>query len=248
MNWAWFIPFRLLALGVLALMAISCKKGDSCFTSPNATSVQTYTINNFDDLYLNGRLDVVLIQDSTNTIEIEYADNLQKSVIITEEINQLHITESIPCPGLGKQTPFPKVYVHFSNLNFIDFKIAGNLSTENLLKLDSLFIDVIDVNGNIQLVINTRKLILKNHTASVDFTFSGKADQIDFYHNGYGTIDASMLDTRLAVISSNSTGQTHLNVSEIMYYNINDWGDIYVSGNPQIVNWGHTGTGKLIID
>lgn len=246
MKLVWHILFRSILTCFLALLFLNCKKQDRCFSGLDEFVSQTHEVSKFHRIKMIGRLDVELIPDSVEKIEIIYANNHPNSVEWKIENGILSLEESIPCPNLWKQDPFPKVKVHLNSLDSIEFKSAGLLNNTDSLDLDSLYIDAIDVSGNINLKGNFGKLVVKNHTGSVDYRFSGYSDQIDFYHSGFGEINAADLNARLGVIHSNSTGDTYVSLSETLYYILNDWGDIYVSQKPHVIEWQNTNSGKLI--
>ena len=80
-----------------------------------------------------------------------------------------------------------------------------------------------------------------------DLTLSGHADLIRLYNGSLLSIDASQLVTHDALIANGSQLDIHVYADQHLYYTITGTGNIYLTGNPAVIDAGPiTSSGKLI--
>jgi hypothetical protein len=79
-----------------------------------------------------------------------------------------------------------------------------------------------------------------------NLTLTGNAGMIDAFLGGSCNIDFKHIPCAFAYISTSSTGDTYINAFKEIGVNIRGRGNVYYTGNAQIVHENYTDKGRLI--
>lgn len=249
MKWESHISFKILSFLLIGIL-IGCSKddGNACLVSRGNQSVVTESITSFHTLLIEGRCNVVLVQDSQSFVEVNYGENLINAISTIVESETLSITENTRCDFLRKTNPLPEITVHFDKLETVLFRNAGRLTNIDTLRLDSLEIDVRDAPGSISLLINTRRVNVANHTGATDIILRGNTVSIGVYSASFAPILASELIANNANVVNNGVSDLHINAKDALFYQIFDQGNIFLSGTTNAVEWNKSGSGNVFFE
>lgn len=246
MNWDWHIGSKvLLAIGLLSLVACSKERAD-CFEGRGEQATELRPLEAFHSLHLEDRMDVLLVQDSSNFMEVTYGANGLGGIVGTIDGETLRISEDNRCDWMRKQNPLPEVRIHYKDLNHILSENSGSVLFENDFEGDSLKIEVEDVSGSMAIKANCDALDLIAHTGATDIQAEGTCGYVYIYNSGYAPIHAEGLVSRTASVHNNSTGDTYVNAWETLYYQIYHQGNVHLTGPASIVKWYQSGGGEVV--
>lgn len=249
MKWVLHISFKSLGT-LLFLLLAACSKddGSACIVGRGEESTISESIESFHTLLIEGRCNVILVQDSQSIVEVNYGENLINAISTTLENETLHISENTKCDFLRKTNPLPEIKVHFSEIETILFRNAGRLSNRDTLVSDSLQIDVRDCAGSISLVTKTRRVNVANHTGAADVELKGRTVSLGVYSGSYAPVFASELKANNANVVNNGTSDLYVNARDAMYFQIFDQGNIFLSGTTNAVEWNKSGSGNVFFE
>mgnify|MGYP001333683230 CR=1 FL=1 len=246
MNWDWHIGSKtLLAIGLLSLVACSKERAD-CFEGRGEQVTEVRPLEAFRSLHLEDRMNVVLVQDSSDFLEVTYGENGLGGIVETMDGETLRISEDNRCDWMRKQDPLPQVRVHYTQLRHILSENSGSVKGENAFEGDSLKLEVEDVSGLIELQVNCDAVDIIAHTGATDIKASGTCGYVYIYNSGYAPIRAEDLISRTVSVHNNSTGDTYVNAWETLYYQIYHQGNIHLKGPASVVKWHQSGGGEVV--
>jgi hypothetical protein len=164
-------------------------------------------IQPFDQLEASGVFNVVLTQGNKESLKIEAEDNLQALFEIKNEGSKLMV-------DMKKDSHFNSkkkmtVYITFKNLNSMDLKMVGNVSSEGNLNFSDLSLANKSV-GSVDLALNAQKLDINNKSVG-NLRLSGKAENAIIRSNSVGAIKASDLLVQTMDIDNDGVGSAEVN-------------------------------------
>lgn len=234
-------------MAFLLLFACACSKENApdCLTSMGEEMTELRALSPFNRIELQGRVDVVLVQDSVEFAAVCFGKNVIDGVQTTVENNVLTITEVNRCDWVRSQKEHPRIEVHYKTLRSMFSESAGNTVFKNTLSTTSFLLEVYDAGGSLYLNAGCDTLEVKIHTGTTDVHVNGTCNYLYVYNAGYAPLDASHCEAKEASVHNTGTGDVLVRALYAIYYQIYDRGDIWVYGNPQVQRWHHTGSGQL---
>jgi len=203
--------------------------------------VEERTYNNaWDQLYLNGSMDVIIVQDDEFDIRIETGARKLEYIDTKVVDNQLIISERHNNVLNDKQT---KVWISKSVIHSIQLNGSGDIRGTGLIA-DYLDVDI-SGSGNIELNANISDYIVLNVGGSGDALLEGVCDLLTLYVNGSGDVDSRNLPVGDCAVFVNGSGDSRVNVSGELQVNINGSGDVYYWGQPTYVYVNNNGSGEV---
>lgn len=231
MKLEWHIVFSL----ALVLSVSACQKeGAGCFESRGDLVSEQRSLEGFEDVYVDGRVNVVLVQDSLNFAVVDFGENGIAGIESYVENGALYIDEINQCDWMRKIYPLPLVEVHYTSFSNLYSKSAAEIRFENFFTSDSINIEVNDAAGSIQLKAKCQAINIISHTGATDIRAEGTTDELYIYNSSYAPIRAEKMEARIASVHNNSSGDTYVRASEVLNTTIEEDGDIHVFGGPEI--------------
>jgi hypothetical protein len=232
---------------LLILTLPSCEKGGAfdCFKRTGEIVMEDRYAEEFNSIYLNNNVDLYITQSDHYAISVEAGKNLQGGIKTQIENKVLTIKNDNRCNWTRSYDKPMNVYVSVENLSYISYEGSGNVYSTNTIVCDTIHVDIQNGGGSIKLDLNCWKSKVYNHTGTVDITISGYSDVNYMYNNSYGPIDCLNLETAHTYMTTRSSNDCYINVNITLEAAIENAGNIYYKGNPQIIS-DITGTGKLI--
>ena len=238
---------NILLIIIISITSFSCKKniGD-CFKSTGKIITEDRTSSDFHLIYLNDNVNLVITQDSLNSVIVEAGENIISSVK-TEFINgHLNITNTSSCNWVRSYEKEITVYVSVNNLDSLKYESSGDVSCTNTIKNDSICVDVWGGAGTIKLDLELKIAKLHLHYGTVDMVFRGSSYVTYIYAASYGPFHCEDLYSSNVYINNRGTNNCYIRASKLLEATIESIGDIYYYGNPEEVSSNITGDGELI--
>lgn len=230
------------------LTLCSCKRDEKvyCFENSGKNTIAVLPLQDFHDICLKGKMDVLLVQDSLMKAEIETGEHLQDGILFSYDGKRLTVSNENRCLWLKRLDHFPKVTLHLKELFRIRADHYGKLSTLDTLRTDSLYLEVWNGNPEIRLQMNNITSTLYIHSNSASLDASGRVGVAYISNGGAGPMHCENLDCDIAFTKTRSTNNIYVNVRQWLVAEINWKGNIYYKGNPGKIDLLRTNEGELI--
>lgn len=235
---------KLLKYFVFLFIISSCQK-PGCLTEAGPVEKVVRNAAGFNQIVLHDNINLVLTQDTTESIVVEGGKNLIPHIATTIEQNILTLKNNVSCKGLRSPGEIITVYVSVKALEQLDYNGSGDVTGTNTLVSNKLFIYSYNGAGNINLHLQTHVAGVYIHQENADVTLSGSSNEFFTYTNARGTIDLKDLEVRKMVIEYGSVRNAALHVTESLDAIIYHTGNLYYKGNPQVKLQTHS-TGRLL--
>ena len=225
----------------------SCKKsGTNCFTNTGTIIKQARIVTDFDTIIARENVDIILTQDTINSIVVEAGENIIGGIKTVIENRQLEIGNTNTCNWVRSYDKPLNVYVHVKNLRKIYFLSAGNITSTNILTPESFLLDVWGGCGSINLPVNVTQGYIYEHLGTADITITGRAIYNSVVSGDFGFLQLKNLITDYTYVSNTGTNDCYVNAVKYLDATIGSIGNIYYTGKPDTVRTHITGTGQLI--
>jgi len=224
---------------VVSLLIFSCQK---ILFDDEISTLEIY-LEDFSAVRVYGIYNLILVQDSTNRLEITGSNHITSIDAVIE--NDTLIIDDHKKISFN---PYKnRLVLHFTSLNHIATNDPVNISNSDTLFADRFVYHGIGEITEAKLVINCNQLIVANSANTLgNFYFSGKASYCLLW-NRYGSgMYADSLLCRDADIYTESIGSVNVNATDHIRAFIRGPGNIYYYGNPLIEIVEKNGEGKVI--
>ncbi len=233
---------------VSGLLLSSCSGDEGiCFGGTGKMVTEERLALPFREIELNDNINLILTYDSLLTrIAVEAGENLQAGITTRIDSGRLILENRNQCDWLRSFEVPITVHVTFTDLDTLIFRAAGNVSCTNTWEGDSVYVEVVEGAGLIDLNINAfrSQFHVRYGTTRVDLQgFS----QVCFISNeGYGPFHAENLATKFNYIYTSSPNDVFVNSTVELAVEISNIGNVYYTGPPASVSANIYGGGKLI--
>jgi hypothetical protein len=224
---------------VCLFLSIFAFSGDS-FQEDKDYTVESRRMDEFENLCVDGAVDVFLRQGEKAYLEIQADNDVIERVITKVEENVLSIS-------LKKQSGSRKgsrvtVFIIAPKLTNIETKGSGNLTGDGLWNSQDMNINT-KGSGNCSFSVNGEKLnIVSRGSGSLRLT--GSIIYQDVQILGSGNYSASLLQSESAFINISGSGKATLSVKNELDAKISGSGSIYYEGSPKLTSQ-IQGSGKI---
>ncbi len=234
---------------VFVLLASGCDKEDAwdiVKTRGDRATLQK-DLPDFRAITADNGVNVVLRHGDRNVADLDGWENLMSKVRLSVDADGvLTIEDTNIFNFVRNDDNKTTVYLTFSgDVTNIILSGNGKITSEDTLKISSLYIFCPEASGDLDLTVNTQNVTVyteRKNAASV--TLRGLCTGVGVSCGGYGPVDLSRLKTPTAGVHTWGTANVYVNVSESLDALIYALGDIYYKGNPS-VTFTSTGKGRL---
>jgi len=225
----------------------SCKKSSpfDCLKSTGKDITETRTVSEFNKIVLNDNVNLVITQSDENSIKVRAGENIIDKVETSIEDHELRISNYNSCNWMRSFKREIIVYVGVKNLNEIEYRGSGDISSTNVITGDSLLLQIWDGAGKVDMNVDVAKNTIYFHIGTADVFYKGYAHLSYISSASFGLLDASELNTTFTYIGSTGSNNSYVRSGLVLEATIQSIGNIYYYGNPEITLTG-TGTGHLI--
>ncbi len=231
---------------ILLLFSFSCKKenrGD-CFKSAGEIVEEIRLFSGIDTVEIERYVDVIFVQDTVEKVIVKSGRNLLPLIKTIQIDKKLYIRNHNTCDWVRKYKIPYEVYVHVKSVKGINANGTGKIYSLNKLSGDYLKISNTAM-SEIALDLNYKDIIVYVFGFG-NLTLKGNAGMIDAFLGGSCNINFKEIPCAFGYISTSSTGDTYINAFKELGVNIRGRGNVFYSGNPQIVRENYTDKGRLI--
>ncbi|HEX2920702.1 MAG TPA: DUF2807 domain-containing protein [Bacteroidales bacterium] len=201
------------------------------------------SLDSFKFVELSGIYNLELVQDSMNKLVISGKNNIQFiEGIVKNDTLQIKDNKKISVkPGRNK------LYLHFSNLEYLTTNDPVNISSRDTLRSDIFYWDALGeiVEANLLIDCNYLCMCTSANTLGM-FRFSGNAENCDFFIRYGSIVHSENLICKNVIVTSETVGDITVNASENLSAYIRSNGNIYYRGNPQTAVAEQKGSGQLL--
>ncbi len=223
---------------ILIINVLSCNKIP---LSNGKVITENRILPAFDTLCINDNIDITLIKSDSNYIEITTGENLMRNIIteVIDSVFYISNNNGLNCIR-GYNVPLEAKIYYNNALACINFSSVGNLRSESTINTanNSRFdINLIEGSGDIDIELNILHCYIKTFYGTSKITLKGKADYSHFYHSTFGRIQAEDFTSRFIYVHTESSNDIYINCTDSLCSHINDLGNIYYLGNPEIESY-----------
>lgn len=199
------------------------------------------TVGTFEQLELSGVFNVQLSQGDQEEVIVETDQNLQELVETINENGKLIIKSK---KGVNKtKSTKMNVYVTVTNINNLEIGGVGNISTENLLVLDGLNLEISSV-GNTSLELDCDALNAEFSSVG-NIELKGEVETAVVENSGVGNLNALDLEVQNLDLENSGMGNAKVYATNELSIENSGMGNLYYKGNADIKDFETSGMGKV---
>ena len=231
---------------LLIIFLSGCEKDHlfDCLKSTGSMMMESRPVSDFSRLDVFNNVDVVITQDSVNSIVVEAGNHIISGITTEIYAGVLTIRNENKCNWIRSYAKAIVVHVHERNLNAIHHRGSAVVSSSNTMNCPGLDLNVWS-GGDIKLSVDVADIYSRQHSSVGDITLFGRSTHCYIYNNGNGFTYHKELEVQHADIEHRGTGDIYVQVGTTMNVSIHGSGNVYYSGNPQVSS-SVNGSGRLI--
>jgi hypothetical protein len=228
-------------LAIFGLILSSCSR-ENVYGSGRVITEQR-TVSAFEDVLLEGSLEVQLKQGLNAPVSIEAEDNLMRHIETTVSGTTLRVKIR---NGVNLKHFKPiRVYLESEKYRKVVFSGSGSLASYGNDTIKStLFSYEINGSADARLKVAANEVEIRVD-GSGDIAVDGKSGNYSAVINGSGNIRAAGLETADARVEINGSGEQQIWVTHLLEARISGSGNIRYKGSPTTVNSSVSGSGKI---
>lgn len=187
------------------------------------------SVGEFSELKVYDLIEVELIPSNDNKVIIS-GEN-KNDLVVNNKNGKLKIKMSFEEIFDGNKT---KVKLYYTSVDVIDVNEGAEIFSNNKIKQFEIDLKAQE-GGSINIPIKVDYLNVKAVTGGI-IKVSGEAKKQDVSIMTGGVYKGADLSTENTEVSVNAAGEAHINASKHVDAKIRAGGDIYIHGDPEIVN------------
>lgn len=187
------------------------------------------SIGEFSELKVYDLIEVELIQSDENKVVIS-GENTE-SVLVNNKNGTLKIKMDISKIFKGEDT---KVKLYYTTLDIIDANEGVKIHSKDEIKQFEIDLRAQE-GGSIDVAVNVNYANIKAVTGGI-VTASGTAKKESVKLLTGGIFNGEKLETENSEVTINAAGEAHVKASKEVDIKIRAGGDVFVYGNPEVIN------------
>ncbi len=239
--------FSVLILTTFLFSILSCNKEGVCVRQTGEIVTETRPVQDFHFIDVYDNINLILTQDSVmHQIRVEAGENLINGIKTEIDSGRLVLSNENTCNWLRSFEVPVNVYLTFTRLDTILFQAAGNITCTNTWANDSIYINIIEGTGDVNLKIHVSKSTMQIRYGTVNFQVEGKSSVTYISSRGYGPFHAENLQSKFTYVYTFSPNDVFVYAEEELGAEIANIGNVYYTGSPAQIDVNAYGGGKLI--
>jgi len=229
-------------LVTLCAMLLACEK------APLGPVVsKTYTVNQVTRLFVDDNIHVKLLPDTINKLVIEAPEKAIDGIKQYKGSDSLYLVNENKHNWLN-YTDSVIVTVHFGNhLTSINTMGTGNIHSVGTLQPNKLTLYAWEGASDFYIDIVAGHLRMVSHSITTSgFYVNGRVNTVNLAIKGRGKVNALLLDCPSVDVKHYGANHLFLFADSVLSGNLYGVGNIYFTGQPDIVSVNITGDGKLL--
>lgn len=226
----------------------SCKKKDlgDCFKSTGEIIEQEREVGQFSKIIVNDNVNLILETSESGILTVSAGENLLDKIITEKNGDTLVISNNNSCNWVRNFNIPITIYLPISHLSDIEYRSIGDINCIDTIFCDTLYINVFEGAGSINILTNTYELHTSLHYGTADIKLSGRCTLSYVYSAGWGKIDNRALISKQVYVGNLSSNDIYLSAETTLAATIEGIGNIYYTGNPANISFNQIGSGQLI--
>ena len=217
-----------------------------CFTGAGDIVSESRPVSSVRLVEVRGNVNLVLTHDTTDhSLRVEAGKNLISSLKTEVTGDKLIITNDNQCNWLRDfDLPFT-VYLSLAKLDTLIYRSSGDVSCTNVIANDSIQVDIWEGSGTVRMDVRVEKSRFYIHEGTADLYVTGRSQVTFMSSRASGRADLTGLHTQLLYMYSGSPNHCYVRAVKLLAVTIDNIGDVYYLGNPEIRSVMNS-SGKLI--
>ena len=206
-------------------------------------SSDTRNVSDYEQVSLEGFIDVELVAGTEGDLKIEAESNLLEYIVteVQNGILKISVEKGVQLdPSRNKEI---RVTVPFESLEAVSLTGSGDITSSDEIQAATFSVRVTG-SGDVNLVLDAGTVEGKV-VGSGDLGLKGTATELEFMVSGSGDIEASRLKATRASATVSGSGDIAVHATESLHSRVNGSGDIIYSGNPQKQDFKTSGSGSI---
>lgn len=234
-------------LVTLSFALNSCSKTDplDCFKATGDDITENRNSGEFNKIILRDNVNLIITQDTINKITVTAGDKIIDKVITRISDGALNIENNNTCNWVRSFDREIIVNVTVKELTQIEYRGSGDINSSNIIKSDSLVLNVWEGAGKVDLEIDVHRNYIYFHIGTADIFYKGNTHLSYITAASFGPVDAIELNNVFTYISNEGSNNCYVNTNLHLGATITSIGNIYYKGDPEI-SLNDTGEGALI--
>ena len=237
-----------LLIGLSLLIGYSgCNKEGVCVSTTGKTVTESREVSPFNCIDIFDNINLILTQDSTKYgIVVEAGENLIAGISTEIDNGMLILKNNNSCNWLRSFEVPVNVYLTYSYLDTIVFQASGNIECTNTWTADSIYVNIIEGAGDIDLDLHVARSTVHIRYGTVSVKMTGKSGVTFISSKGYGPVHAEDLSSKFTYIYTFSPNDVFVYAQEELGVEIANIGNVYYKGKPKVIESNIYGGGKLM--
>jgi hypothetical protein len=224
-----------LVIPVLLIICSCEEKQTDCFISTGDNDKQEILTDEFKAIRVSDIFNLVLVQDTVHKVVMEGGENLLPHVKAGVRNDTLVLESSLRCIWLRDYEKIT-LTVHFKELEHIVTLAPVNVISYDTIRCDNLEYYAIGEIGEADIILSCAFFRFDDSYTTLGlFKFRGKTGKSRFYVNYGSSVDAAELVSLESDIYQKTTGDIYVNVTEHLRIWIWGPGNVFYSGDPELV-------------
>ncbi|WP_372751228.1 GIN domain-containing protein [Labilibaculum sp.] len=220
---------------VLFLGFTSCESLNP-FEDEGEYTEQKVDLSGVTSIQNDNTFEITLIEDDEEYLLLKGGENKLAKVSIEIDDNQAVIDHSQD--NNITNLDLIEAEFHLKNLQTISVNAPADFTSNEELSGNRLNINITSLSELVEMNLNLQYDSLYFHaygSTAGGYEFSGSCPTASYVLNGIINIKASTLESNQVILAQNGTGEVHVWANTLLIANIYSSGDIYYTGNPEIV-------------
>ncbi|MFD1096182.1 head GIN domain-containing protein [Salegentibacter chungangensis] len=206
-------------------------------------TTQNRNTSSYDEVSLQGSMDVELVAGTEGKLKVEAESNLQEYILTEVEAGVLKISVEKGVNLNPSRNNEIKIIVPFKDLEGVYLTGSGDIRTTDMIKASSFTMKVTG-SGDMKIEVEANNLE-GSVTGSGDILLRGKANDFTCNVNGSGDVKAYDLKAQNVVARISGSGDIQVYASKSLDARVAGSGDVTYRGNPEKENFKTAGSGSI---
>ena len=229
----------------LLIFLTGCKK-KGCFESSGSTTISVRTAPAFTEIDAYDNINIVLTQDTTESITIEAGANLQPYIKADIANNVLSLRNNSGCSWLKGPSENITAYISVKSLAAIKLNGSGNISGTNTITSPNFTLDSYQAVSSVKLDVDAYLATIVIRDENADYTLSGEVGYASVYCGMKGTMDLRNLKIQNTDVDQRSVRDLYMWVTGTFTVRVQYKGNVYYKGSPSPINYQYFNDGRLL--
>lgn len=232
-------------LSSLLILLTGCKK-KGCFESSGSTTTSVRAVTPFSEIHAYDNINIVLRQDTAESITIEAGSNLQPYIKADIGNDVLSLRNNSGCSWLKGPSETITAYVSVKSLATLKLYGSGTISGVNTINSTSFTLDSYEAVSPVKLAIHASLASLIIRDENAEYTLSGDVGYATVYCGMKGTMDLRNLKMQNTEVDQRSVRDLYVWATDHLTVRVQYMGNVYYKGTPPNISYQHFNDGRLL--